>query len=56
MTRKKLHFKENKHKELSGGGLPEGMTLHHIDVFVGKERVADFSVERKYLPYFIEVV
>jgi hypothetical protein len=53
MNENKIHFKEDKHKELSGGGLPDGMSLHHIDVFVGDEWVAGFSVSRKYLRYFV---
>ncbi len=48
----KLKFREDKSWELP---LPNGDTLHRIDIFIGEDLVDSISVSSKYLKYFIKV-
>lgn len=49
--KKEIRFKEDKSWQ---SPLPDGSTLHRIDVFVGNNYIDDISVTDEYLKYFVE--
>jgi hypothetical protein len=50
MSKKRIWFEEDKSWELS---LPNGDTLHRINVYVGKQFIDEISMPSKYVKYFV---